>query len=144
MNTLRRPGSLRALWLVVVASLALWLATSRWTAMTDLVGHLRPLPLALLVGASCLLLVPNAAFWTLALRSMGQRPRYATVLNVSARALLTRYVPGGIWYAAAAARCCDNTGSRWRRRRPPVAWSWPSELRWPSWSAWCCWLSPAS
>jgi hypothetical protein len=68
--------------------------------MAGLVGDLRPLPLVLLVGASCLLLLPNAAFWTLALRSMGQRPRYTTVLHVSARALLTRYVPGGIWYAA--------------------------------------------
>ena len=100
MSARWRLGGLRALWLVVVASLALWLATTRWSAMAGLVGDLRPLPLVLLIGASCLLLVPNAAFWTLALRSMGQQPRYATVLNVSARALLTRYVPGGIWYAA--------------------------------------------
>ena len=114
MNTLRRPGSLRALWLAVVAVLAIWLATSRWTAMTGLVDDLRPLPLALLVGASCLLLVPNAAFWTLALRSMGQQPRYTTVLHVSARALLTRYVPGGIWYAA-------GRGTLLRRHGIPMA-----------------------
>jgi hypothetical protein len=86
--------------LIVVASLVLWLVTTRWSAMASLVDDLRPVPLALLVGASCLLLVPNAAFWTLALQSIGERPRYATVLVVSARALLTRYVPGGIWYAA--------------------------------------------
>ena len=114
MNSLRRPGSLRALWLAVVAVLALWLATSRWTAMTSLVSGLRPLPLALLVGASCLLLVPNAAFWTLALRSMGEQPRYTTVLIVSARALLTRYVPGGIWYAA-------GRGTLLRRHGIPMA-----------------------
>ena len=100
MILLRRLGSLRVLWLAVVAALAVWLAATRWSAMAGLVGDLRPVPLALLVGASCLLLVPNAAFWTLALRSMGERPRYSTVLHVSARALLTRYLPGGIWYAA--------------------------------------------
>ena len=100
MSARRRLGGLRTLWLIVVASLVLWLVTTRWSAMASLVDDLRPVPLALLVGASCLLLVPNAAFWTLALQSIGERPRYATVLVVSARALLTRYVPGGIWYAA--------------------------------------------
>ena len=114
MSARWRLGGLRALWLVVVASLALWLATTRWSAMAGLVGDLRPLPLVLLIGASCLLLVPNAAFWTLALRSMGQQPRYATVLNVSARALLTRYVPGGIWYAA-------GRGTLLRRHGIPMA-----------------------
>lgn len=109
-----RPGSLRALWLAVVAVLAIWLATTRWSAMAGLVGDLRPLPLVLLVGASCLLLLPNAAFWTLALRSMGQQPRYTTVLHVSARALLTRYVPGGIWYAA-------GRGTLLRRHGIPMA-----------------------
>ena len=82
--------------------------------MAGLVGDLRPLPLALLIGASCLLLVPNAVFWTLALRSMGQQPRYTTVLVVSARALLTRYVPGGIWYAA-------GRGTLLRRHGIPMA-----------------------
>ena len=100
MNARKRLGGLRALWLTLVAALALWLTTTRWSAMADLVDDLRPLPLTLLVGASCLLLLPNAAFWTLALRSIGEQPRYATVLVVSARALLARYVPGGIWYAA--------------------------------------------
>ena len=114
MNSLRRLGSLRALWLALVVTLALWLATTRWSAMAGLVGDLRPLPLALLIGASCLLLVPNAVFWTLALRSMGQQPRYTTVLVVSARALLTRYVPGGIWYAA-------GRGTLLRRHGIPMA-----------------------
>ena len=114
MNSLRRLGSLRALWLALVVTLALWLATTRWSAMAGLVDNLRPLSLALLIGASCLLLVPNAVFWTLALRSMGQQPRYTTVLVVSARALLTRYVPGGIWYAA-------GRGTLLRRHGIPIA-----------------------
>jgi len=100
VSVLRRPGVLRALWLAVVAALAAWLAATRWDDMSALVDDLSPGPLVLLVAASCLLLLPNAAFWTLALRALGERPRYATVLIVSARALLTRYVPGGIWYAA--------------------------------------------
>lgn len=114
LRPLRRLASLRALWLALVVTLALWLATTRWSAMAGLVGDLRPLPLALLIGASCLLLVPNAVFWTLALRSMGQQPRYTTVLVVSARALLTRYVPGGIWYAA-------GRGTLLRRHGIPMA-----------------------
>jgi hypothetical protein len=114
VNSLRRLGSLRALWLALVVTLALWLATTRWSAMAGLVDNLRPLSLALLIGASCLLLVPNAVFWTLALRSMGQQPRYTTVLVVSARALLTRYVPGGIWYAA-------GRGTLLRRHGIPMA-----------------------
>ena len=100
MSVLRRPGVLRALWLAVVAALAAWLAATRWDDMSALVDDLSPGPLVLLVAASCLLLLPNAAFWTLALRALGERPRYGTVLHASARALLTRYLPGGIWYAA--------------------------------------------
>jgi len=100
MSALRRLGGLRALWLAVVAALAAWLAATRWDDMSVLVDDLSPGPLVLLVAASCLLLAPNAAFWTLALRALGEHPRYVTVLHASARALLTRYVPGGIWYAA--------------------------------------------
>ena len=88
------------LWLAMVAALAAWLAATRWDDMSALVDDLSPGPLVVLVAASCLLLVPNAAFWTLALRALGERPRYGTVLHASTRALLTRYVPGGIWYAA--------------------------------------------
>ena len=100
MNVLRRSGVLRALWLAVVAALAAWLAATRWDDMSALVDDLSPGPLIVLVAASCLLLLPNAAFWTLALQALGERPRYGIVLHASARALLTRYVPGGIWYAA--------------------------------------------
>ena len=100
MSVLKRPGVLQALWLAVVAALAVWLAATRWNDMSGLVDDLSPGPLVLLVAASCLLLLPNAAFWTLALQTLGERPRYGTVLHASARALLTRYVPGGIWYAA--------------------------------------------
>ena len=100
MNVLRRSGVLRALWLAVVAALAAWLAATRWDDMSALVDDLSPGPLIMLVAASCLLLLPNAAFWTLALQALGERPRYGIVLHASARALLTRYVPGGIWYAA--------------------------------------------
>jgi len=100
VSVLRRPGVLRTRWLAVVAALAAWLAATRWDDMSVLVDDLSPGPLVLLVAASCLLLLPNAAFWTLALQALGERPRYGTVLHASARVLLTRYVPGGIWYAA--------------------------------------------
>ena len=98
------------LWLAVVAALATWLAATRWDDMSVLVDDLSPGPLVLLVATSCLLLVPNAAFWTLALRALGERPRYGTVLHASARALLTRYVPGGIWYAAGRATLLKRHG----------------------------------
>ena len=100
MSALRRLGGLPVLWLALVAVLAAWLAATRWNDMSALVDDLSPGPLIVMVAGSCLLLVPNAAFWTLALWSLGEQPRYGTVLHASARALLTRYVPGGIWYAA--------------------------------------------
>ena len=71
MNVLRRPGGLQVLWLAVVAALAAWLAATRWDDTSALVDDLSPGPLGVLVAASCLLLVPNAAFWTLALRALG-------------------------------------------------------------------------
>ena len=100
MSALRRLGGLPVLWLALLAVLAAWLAATRWNDMSALVDDLSPGPLIVMVAGSCLLLVPNAAFWTLALWSLGEQPRYGTVLHASARALLTRYVPGGIWYAA--------------------------------------------
>jgi len=96
----RRPAGLRAVWTLAMVALAVWLLATRRDALGDLFDDLSPVPLVLLVAASCLLLLPNAAFWTLALRAMGERPRYGTVLGASAQALLARYVPGGIWYAA--------------------------------------------
>ena len=110
MSVLKLPVGLRALWLAVVAALAAWLAATRWDDMSALVDDLSPGPLVLLVAASCLLLVPNAVFWTLALRALGERLRYGTVLHASARALLTRYVPGGIWYAAGRATLLKRHG----------------------------------
>ena len=83
MSSLRRPRGLRTLWLAGVAALATWLAATRWDDMSVLVDDLSPGPLVLLVAASCLLLLPNAAFWTLALRALGERPRYGAVLHAS-------------------------------------------------------------
>ena len=90
----------RLAWMALLVALAVWLVATRWSAMADLVADARPGPLLVVLAGSCLLLVPNSLFWSLTLRSLGEDVATGTVLNASARTLLARYLPGGVWYAA--------------------------------------------
>ena len=87
-------------YLVVLAGVAAWLVADRGSAMADLVGEIRPWPLLGLVAASILPFLANTAFWTLALRELGETVTWRQVTGAAAETTLTRYLPGGIWLAA--------------------------------------------
>ena len=90
----------RLAWLALLAAVAAWLVATRWADMADLVADARPLALAGVLAASVLLLVPNALFWSTALRSLGENVGTGPVLHAASRTLMARYLPGGVWYAA--------------------------------------------
>ena len=87
-------------YLVVLAGVTAWLVADRGSAMADLVGEIRPWPLLGLVAASILPFLANTAFWTLALRELGETVTWRQVTGAAAETTLTRYLPGGIWLAA--------------------------------------------
>ena len=102
----------RLAWMALLVALAVWLVATRWSAMADLVADARPGPLLVVLAGSCLLLVPNSLFWSLTLRSLGEDVATGTVLNASARTLLARYLPGGVWYAAGRSVLLAGRGVR--------------------------------
>ncbi len=90
----------RLAWLALLAATAVWLVATRWADMADLVADARPLALLGVLAASTLLLIPNALFWSTALRSLGENVGTGPVLHAASRTLMARYLPGGVWYAA--------------------------------------------
>lgn len=87
-------------YLVALAIVAAWLVTNRGSAMANLISEARPWPLLGLVAASILPFLANTAFWTLALRELGETVTWRQVTSAAAETTLTRYLPGGIWLAA--------------------------------------------
>lgn len=87
-------------YLVVLVGVASWLIVDRGPAMADLFREARPWPLLGLVAASLLPFLANTAFWTIALRELGENISWGQVNTAAAETTLTRYLPGGIWLAA--------------------------------------------
>ena len=87
-------------YLVALAAVTAWLVADRGSAMVDLVDQVQPVPLLGLVAASMLPFLANTAFWTLALRELGETVSWQQVNAAAAETTLTRYLPGGIWLAA--------------------------------------------
>jgi hypothetical protein len=52
----------------------------------------------------------SASFWVRALAAMGQPCRWWTVLDVTARSIPARYVPGSVWYTASRAGMLRSNG----------------------------------
>ena len=90
----------RLAWLALLAAVSTWLVATRWADMADLVADARLVALLGVLAASTLLLVPNALFWSTALRSLGENVGTGPVMHAASRTLLARYLPGGVWYAA--------------------------------------------
>ena len=91
---------LTVVYLAVVAAVAAWLVADRGSAMADLLVEARPWPLLGLVAASMLPFLANTAFWTLALRELGETVTWRQVTEAATETTLTRYLPGGFWLAA--------------------------------------------
>ncbi len=102
----------RLAWLALLAATAVWLVATRWADMADLVADARPLALLGVLAASTLLLIPNALFWSTALRSLGENVGTGPVLHAASRTLMARYLPGGVWYAAGRSVLLVDRGVR--------------------------------
>lgn len=102
-----------ARWAYVAALLAVvvWLVWSRRDELAQLVAGARPglLALALVLGLGQLGV--NAGFWTSALDALGERQRWATVVDATARSVPTRYLPGSVWYALGRATLLHRAGA---------------------------------
>lgn len=97
-------------WVVVMAVGFGWLLVDRREAIGDLLGQVRVGWLVVALVASTLTLVPQAWFWHRALRALGEPTRPGVVVLATCRALLTRYVPGGVWFAAGRAALLARRG----------------------------------
>ncbi len=94
---------LRVVYLVLLTAAATFLVVSRWDEIVELVASARPWYLILSLLLSFGLVVLNSQFWRTALEALGSPVRTSAMLEASARSLLARWIPGGIWYAAGRA-----------------------------------------
>jgi hypothetical protein len=98
----------------VVVVVVVVLVARRRDDLADLVEGAQPAWLLLALALGFLQLVLNAAFWSAALRGLGE-PRSGTeVLDAGARSLLARYVPGSIWYQVSRAALLRRDGASTR------------------------------
>lgn len=65
--------------------------------MLDLFSAASPFSLIVLVFLAILPFLANTAFWTIALRELGEVVTWRQVNRASTKTTLTRYLPGGIW-----------------------------------------------
>ena len=93
----------RVVWLLVLAAVLARVLIVNRAAVADLAQVRRPwlLGAALLAGFGQLAL--NASFWRRALAATGHRVPWRTILEVTARSVPARYVPGSVWYAMSRA-----------------------------------------
>ena len=93
----------RVVWLLVLAALLVRVLIANRAAVADLAEVRRPwlLGAALLAGLGQLGL--NASFWHRALAAVGHRVPWRTILEVTARSVPARYVPGSVWYVMSRA-----------------------------------------
>lgn len=101
---------LRRLYLPVVVAVFAWLVWSRRETLAVIIGDVRPVWLVAALGASVLTLVPQSWFWQQALGGFGESTSPGQVFRATCRALLTRYVPGGVWFAAGRAAILQRAG----------------------------------
>lgn len=95
---------------VVLLASCVWLVARNRDDVADLLEGARPawLALALVLGFGQLVL--NAAFWTAALRALGDSRPYPVVLDAGAKSVLARYLPGSVWYQVTRAALLARDG----------------------------------
>lgn len=100
----------RFAWLLLVAAVLARALFSNRAAIIDLARVERPwlLLVALLAGFGQLGL--NAAIWRRALAATGAAVGWSTLVEVTARSVPARYVPGSIWYTLSRAALLRATG----------------------------------
>ena len=101
---------LSRIYLVAVIGIVVWLLTDRGSEMFDLFSEARPLPLIAVVGFAFLPFFANTAFWTIALKELGEEITWKQVNEAAIKTTLTRYLPGGIWLFASRSLALRNEG----------------------------------
>jgi len=98
------------IYLFVVIAIVIWLLVDRGSDMFDLFSEARPVPLIALVGFAVLPFLANTAFWTVALRELGEDVTWKQVNEAALKTTLTRYLPGGIWLFTSRSLVLANEG----------------------------------
>ena len=101
---------LSQIYLVAVIGIVVWLIADRGSEMFDLFSEARPLPLVAVIGFAFLPFFANTAFWTIALKELGEEITWKQVNEAAIKTTLTRYLPGGIWLFASRSLALRNEG----------------------------------
>jgi len=97
-------------YLFVVVAIVIWLLVDRGSEMLDLFSTSRPVLLVSLVVFAFLPFFANTAFWTIALKELGEEITWKQVNEAAFKTTLTRYLPGGIWLFASRSLALKNEG----------------------------------
>ena len=87
-----------------------WLLAARWDTISVLLRDVSATGLLTAFGASLLTLLPQAWFWHRSTSAFGEPSTFGMQLLSACRALPTRYVPGGVWFAAGRAALLARRG----------------------------------
>jgi len=98
------------IYLFAVTSIVIWLLVDRGSDMFDLFSASNPVLLVFLVAFAVLPFFANTAFWTIALRELGEDITWRQVNEAAIKTTLTRYLPGGIWLFASRSLALKNEG----------------------------------
>ena len=98
------------IYLFAVTSIVIWLLVDRGSDMFDLFSASNPVLLVALVAFAVLPFFANTAFWTIALRELGEEITWKQVNEAAIKTTLTRYLPGGIWLFASRSLALKNEG----------------------------------
>ena len=97
-------------YLFVVVAIVIWLLVDRGSEMLDLFSTSHPVLLVALVVFAFLPFFANTAFWTIALKELGEEITWKQVNEAAFKTTLTRYLPGGIWLFASRSLALKNEG----------------------------------
>ena len=97
-------------YLFVVVDIVIWLLVDRGSEMLDLFSTSHPVLLVSLVVFAFLPFFANTAFWTIALKELGEEITWKQVNEAAFKTTLTRYLPGGIWLFASRSLALKNEG----------------------------------
>ena len=98
------------IYLLVVVAIVIWLLVDRGSEMFDIFSASHPLLIVALVIFAVLPFLANTAFWTIALKELGEDVSWRQVNEAAIKTTLTRYLPGGIWLFASRSLILANEG----------------------------------
>ena len=98
------------IYIFAMIGVIIWLLVDRGSEMFDLFSEARTFPLITVIGLAFLPFFANTAFWTIALKELGEEITWKQVNEAAIKTTLTRYLPGGIWLFASRSLALKNEG----------------------------------